>query len=102
MIKAGSLFYAIVISLIIAIVSSSLILFSYLSHIQFETFEMNERLQLNADSGLNLLLSEQSIIGLNEKKALDLYGQGIDSVELSRKSWGAYEIAISKSIFKNT
>lgn len=102
MIKAGSLFYAIVISLIIAIVSSSLILFSYLSHIQFETFEINERLQLNADSGLNLLLSHQSIVGLNEKKILDLYGQGIDSVELIRKSWGAYEIAISKAIFKNT
>lgn len=102
MIKAGSLFYAIVISLIIAIVSSSLILFSYLSHIQFETFEINERLQLNADSGLNLLLSKQSIVGINEKKIVDLYGQGNDSVELIRKSWGAYEIAISKAVFKNT
>lgn len=102
MIKAGSLFYAIVISLIIAIVSSSLILFAYLSHIEFETFEIHERLQLNADSGLNLLLSEQSLVGLNEKKVIDLYGQGMDSVELIRKPWGAYEVVISKAIFKNT
>lgn len=102
MIKAGSLFYAIVISLIIAILSSSLILFAYLTHIQFETFEINQRLQLNAGSGLNLLLSQQSLVGLNEKKSIDLYGQGIDSVELTRKPWGAYEVVISKAIFKNT
>jgi hypothetical protein len=102
MIKAGSLFYAIVISLIIAIVSSSLILFAYLTHIQFETFETNQRLERNADSGLNLLLSKQTWIALNEKKTIDLYEQGIDSVELTRKAWGAYEIAISKAVFKNT
>ncbi len=102
MIKAGSLFYAIVISLIIAIVSSSLILFSYLTHIQFETFEINQKLQLNADSGLNLLLSKQSLVSLNETKTIDLYEQEVDSVELTRKCWGAYEIAISKAIFKNT
>ncbi len=102
MIKASSLFYAIVLSLIIAIVSSSLILFAYLTHIQFETFEINQRLHLNADSGLNLLLSQQSIIELNEKKSIDLYDEGMDSVELTRKLWGAYELAISKAVFRNT
>lgn len=101
MIRAGSLFYAIVISLIIAIVSSSLILFAYLSYIQFETFEISQRLQLNADSGLNLLLSKQSLVGLNQKKTIDLYDQDIDRVELTRRSWGAYEIAVSNAIFKN-
>jgi len=101
MIRASSLFYSIVISLIIAIISSSLILFSYLSHIQFENFEINQRLNLNADSGINLLLSKQSVIQLNETILLDLYNEGIDSVELSRKSWGANEIIISKAIFKN-
>lgn len=101
MIKAGSLFYAIVISLIIAIVSSSLILFAYLTRIQFENFEIHQQLNLNADSGLNLLLSKQSLIELNQQKTIDLFKKGNDNVELSRKSWGAYEILISKAVFKN-
>ncbi|MBA3971410.1 MAG: hypothetical protein H0X46_04585 [Bacteroidetes bacterium] len=102
MIKAGSLFYAIVISLIIAIVSSSLILFAYLTHIQFESFEINQRLQLNSDSGINLLLSRQSLVGINEAKTIDLFREGTDSVNLTRKSWGAYEVVISEAIFKNS
>ncbi len=100
MIKASSLFYAIVISLIIAIVSSSLILFAYLSRIEFDNFEMNQRINLNADSGLNLLLSQQSLLEVNQQKTIDLYNRGEDSVFLSRRSWGAYEIVISKAVFK--
>lgn len=102
MIKAGSLFYAIVISLIIAIVSSSLILFAYLTRIQFENFEINQQLNLNADSGLNLLLSKQSLVELDQQQTIDLFNIGTDNVELTRKTWGAYEILISKAVFKNT
>jgi hypothetical protein len=101
MIKASSLFYAIVISIIIAIVSSSLILFAYLSRIEFENFEILQRLNLNATSGLNLLMSKQSLIELNQHKIIDLYGNKGDSVALSRKSWGAFEIIVSDGLFKN-
>ncbi len=101
MIKAGSLFYAIVISLIIAITSSALILSAYLTRIQFENFEISRQLNLDADSGLNLLLSKQSLIGLNQQKTIDLFSKAIDSVILSRKLWGANEIIISKAVFKN-
>lgn len=101
MIKASSLFYAIVISIIIAIVSSSLILFAYLSRIEFENFEITQRLSVNATSGLNLLMSKQSLIELNQDKIIDLYGNKEDSVALSRKSWGAFEIIVSTGLFKN-
>ena len=101
MIKASSLFYAIVISLLIAIVSSSLILFAYLSTIQFDNFEMSQRLKLNVDSGISLLLSKQSIVEPNQQKTVDLYGTKEDEVFLSRKTWGAYELIISKAVFKN-
>lgn len=102
MIKAGALFYAIVISLIIAITSSALILSAYLSRIQYENFEVKRQLNLNADSGLKLLLSKQSLVELNQQKTIDLFNKGIDSVILIRKLWGAYEIVISKAIFKNS
>lgn len=101
MIKAGSLFYALIISLLISIISSSLILFAYLTTIEFDNFEISKRLKLNVDSGLNLLLSNQSIIPPNDERTIDLYSQGIDSVFLKRKYWGAYEIIISSATFKN-
>lgn len=99
--KASSLFYAIVISVIIAIVSSSFILFAYISHIDFETFQMNKRIHLNARSGLNLLLSEQSLVEPGQTVNIDLYGTGDDSVTLSRKRWGIYEVHSSQARFKN-
>lgn len=101
MIKAGALFYAIVISLIIAITSSALILSAYLTRLQFDNVEINNRLSLNAGSGLNLLLSKQSLVELGQQKIVDLFNKGTDSVFLSRKFWGAYEIVVSKAIFKN-
>jgi hypothetical protein len=101
MIKAGSLFYAIVISLLVAVVSSSLILFAYFSAIQFDNYEMSQRLKQNVDSGINLLLSNQSIVELNQEKTIDLFNNGEDSVYLSRKIWGAYEVIIAKAYFRN-
>lgn len=101
MIKAGSLFYAIIISLIIATTSSSFILSAYLRKIQADNFDINRLLHLNADSGFNLLLSKQSIVNINQDQCIDLFGKGTDSVHLSRKQWGAYEIAISKAVSRN-
>lgn len=98
--KASSLFYAIVISVVIAIISGSLILFAYLSRIEFDTFQIKERLNLNAESGLNVLLSKQSIIELNKPTSIDLFSTTEDSVLLSRKMWGAFEVVISKAFFR--
>jgi hypothetical protein len=98
MIKAGSLFYAIVISIIIAITSSAIILSEYITKIEAENLYLTNRLQLNAESGYNLLLSKQAIISDNQSKIIDLYNNGTDSVLLCLKKWGAYEIAISKAI----
>src|SRR5687768_14507066 len=101
MLKASSLFYTIVLSIIIAIVSSCLILFSYLNKLQFETYLELKKIQLNADSGINLLLSNQQVIPLDQRTSLDLYGKQSDFVSLQRKSWGAFEIITSSTNFKN-
>lgn len=102
MIKGSSLFYALVVSLLIAIISSSFILFAYLTKIEFDNLSIQERVNLNADSGLNLLLAKQTIIGLGETKTLDLYNNDIDSFTLSLEWWGAYQLAIVKASFGNT
>jgi len=101
MIKASALFYSIIISLLIAIISSSLILFSYLTTIQYDSIEISQRLRMNVDSGINLLLSKQSIVGINEELKIKLFDELEDSISVSRKQWGAYEVVISKANFKS-
>jgi hypothetical protein len=101
MIKAASLFYVIVISLLIAIVSSSIILYAYLSRTEFEDFKIDQRLHLNVSSGLQLLMSSQSVIDENTSKTFHLFDNKTnDSLMLSRKWWGAYEILISRAFLK--
>jgi hypothetical protein len=97
MLKAGALFYSVVISLVIAFISGSIILVSTLSFSAFRISQLRLNLERNATSGLNLLLSEQELVGEEEDLTIDLYGLGTDSVQLSRKFWGAFEIAVSKA-----
>jgi hypothetical protein len=98
MLKAGTLFYSIVISLVIALLSGSMILLSQLSAAGFQQSLSCQQLELNAASGLNLLLSSQTVVGEEEERTVDLYHNGTDSVVLSRKFWGAFEIAASTAI----
>ncbi|MCW3071754.1 MAG: hypothetical protein JWO44_1644 [Bacteroidetes bacterium] len=98
MLKAGTLFYSIVISLVIALLSGSMILLSQLSAEGFQRSLSRQELELNAASGLSLLLSSQTLVAEEEEQTIDLYKNGTDSVLLSRKFWGAFEIAVSKAI----
>ncbi len=100
-VKATALFYAIAVSLIIAILSSLLIFYSYINTLHFERNLVIQKLQLNAVSGLNILLTNQTLVSLGEKKTIDLFNEGSDSVELERKIWGGFEICTSKAFFKN-
>lgn len=106
MLKADSLFYAMVISILFALLSSSIILYSYVTRFQFDYYLQIQRIQLNAGSGINFLLSDQDILKLNDKKRIPLFDENdstnlqSDIVSLERKSWGAFEIGISKAIWK--
>jgi hypothetical protein len=97
MLKAGALFYSVIISLVIAVLTGSVIMLSGLTTAAFNQSLLSQELELNANSGLNLLLSDQTIIGSEDQRIIDLFGKGNDSVMLERKFWGAYEIAIVKA-----
>jgi len=97
MLKASSLFYATAIALVIALISSSLILFAYFNKLRLTDYNVSERTLINSTSGLSLLLSKQNIIQLNQQKFIDLYNEGNDTVLLKRKSWGSFEVIVSKA-----
>ena len=73
MIKAGALFYAIAISLVIGIICSSYILFAHFNRLNNLIIEQNQKLIINANSGLNLLLYNSSNFPIGKRHAIDLF-----------------------------
>ncbi len=91
MIKARALFYALVVSFLIALISGLLISLSHLQRLQQIDQNQHARLNRNVKSGLNLLLgSAQAEIPLH---FMDLYGDGQDTVALMKKDWGMFSVA---------
>ncbi len=98
MLKAGALYFAIVIAFFIAIVSASLIMLaahyrnSYLKEIRYN------RLLNNLNSGIEYTLANKD--AMEGKQTLDLFGDELDSLELDKKDWGIFDLAILKSFVK--
>lgn len=102
MLKAGALFYAIAVAVLVALLSGSLILFAYFSRMETSTYLLQEQLQRNAVSGTRYLLSSQQEIKAGDQVWLNLFDSGNDSVLLEKKAWGAYEIILSKARWNNS
>ena len=94
MYRGGAILYSIGICLLISLLSGSILFLSFLY--SSEIFQLNsiKNVILNSKSGLNLLLvsnySEYKV-----KSKIDLFGKGVDSVELQLRTWGIYRIASS-------
>lgn len=84
-------------AMLVTLVSAFFTLRSGLDNQVFLYYDMQDRLMNNARSGLQLLLSSANHVPLNSTKTIDLFEQGRDSVQLERKTWGAFEIIISKA-----
>lgn len=97
MLRGGSLFYALAITVIMGLVSSSLLLAAYYTRLHLQRDEIREEVIRNSSSGLELIMDEQFITGYNASADIDLFGNGTDSVLLETKPWGAFEIAIASA-----
>src|SRR5882757_8672986 len=98
MLKAGSLFYALSITVIMALLSTSLLLAAHYTRLRIQRDELREETGRNALSGLELLMSDQSPLAYDgAAHETDLFGNRRDSVRLQKKSWGAFDILISEA-----
>lgn len=102
MLRGGSLFYALAITVIMGLVSSSLLLAAYYNRLHLQRDEIREEVIRNSASGLELIMDEEFITNYNSSSDLDLFGNGTDSVLLETKPWGAFEIAIATAHNKST
>ncbi|CAN5882452.1 hypothetical protein BH11BAC7_BH11BAC7_16640 [soil metagenome] len=97
MLRGGSLFYALAITIIMGLVSGSLLLSAFYTRLHLQRDQIREEVIRNSKSGLQLLLSGQAGFVYDDPKETDLFGDGSDSVRLEIKSWGAFEIAVSRA-----
>jgi hypothetical protein len=97
MVKANALFMVIAVALIIGIISTGLILlsFNYRQYISYNL--LRQKLDVNAISGVNLLLAENNFLIPGAATTMDLYAEGADSVYVKKLRWGIFDIGISKA-----
>jgi hypothetical protein len=93
--KANALFVVVVIALILAVLSTSLILVAYTYRQYIQENNLKLSLETNSVSGANLLLAKGNSLAYNEPFTTDLFENGLDSVTLKRVRWGVYDIGIS-------
>lgn len=95
MIKAGALYFAIVVAFFIAIVSASLLMLAsnyrntYLKEIRFN------RLMNNVNAGVNIALTGEHKI--DTVITIDLYADQADSITIKKKRWGIFDMALIKA-----
>lgn len=100
MLKAAALYYAIIVALIIAMMSGSLILLAHYHRFESTQFYVQRKLVDNSRSGINLLLAEKDITAWREPKWIDLFGEQTDSVSLKGDFWGLFKMVSATSKFK--
>lgn len=96
MLKAGALYFSIVVAFIIAMICASLIMLaahyrgSYLKEMRMA------RLSRNMDSGIAYVLAENENAS-DSVEGLDLFGDQTDSVLIAKKKWGIFTLVTVKS-----
>jgi cytoskeletal protein CcmA (bactofilin family) len=99
MLKASALYIVIIVSLVIAVLCSSLITAAYFFRLQYQHLFRSEQLQNNLASGVNLLLASDDST-YEREKTLALFGTEQDSVSLQKVHWGIFEVGIVKAFIQ--
>jgi hypothetical protein len=94
--KASSLYIVIIVSVVIAILTASLISVAYFYRNEYQKALRYSRLAANLESGTDIMLAGKGA-NYDADKMVDLFNEGKDSLILRREAWGIYDQAIVKS-----
>jgi len=100
MIKAGTLYMVIIISLLIGMISMTLLTIAFFYKQQEQKKTRLDRLASNMESATAIILGE-GFINHDQDMAMDLYGNGQDSVLLNKSTWGVFEMNTIKAFERN-
>ncbi|PTS96558.1 hypothetical protein DBR11_19050 [Pedobacter sp. HMWF019] len=96
MVKAAALYIVIIVSILVAMISVSLLTVAFYYRLGQQKKLRFERLHYNITSGMNLLLSK-NYIASDTLNRLDVYGEGKDSLELGKTKWGVFDLNTVKA-----
>lgn len=96
MVKASTLYIVVIISLLIAVISASLLTIAFFYRLEVQKKTRLDRLLLNEYSGTEILLSE-GFKDDDKEQVMDLFGDQKDSVVLRKEFWGVYELGMVKA-----
>lgn len=100
--KASSIYYALFLSIVIALILGGMVLFSGVTRQFTSSLEVEEILMDNAVSGMEYAQANFAELPESQAVFVRLFGEGIDSVQLKRKPWGAFTILESKALHGRT
>ncbi|HSZ72323.1 MAG TPA: hypothetical protein VK750_06570 [Cytophagaceae bacterium] len=92
MIRASALFIVIVISFLLASITSGIVYYTFYYKVQLANHAVYHRLVHNLNSGIAYTLSLAETSSAYQKQ-IDLYNEGSDSVKIDAKLWGIFNIA---------
>lgn len=97
-IQASAMYYALFLSIVIALVLGSMVLFSGMNRQFASMLEIEEILQDNANSGIEYAQANYAELENNNPVFVRLFQEGIDSVQLKKKKWGAFTVLESTAV----
>lgn len=98
--KAGILSYVLAIGMLVSTGLAMLILYFYYSRLEYVGYEQRIRLLENLDVGVKIGLWDHKNMEYHQPSILDLYGRGIDSLEIEKKRWGLFDLFQVRSFQK--
>jgi hypothetical protein len=99
MLKASALYMVIVMALVMAVICSSLIVAAYFYKSQYQRSFRLQQLHNNLASAENILLESKADLSTPAK--ISLFNQNNDTVILSRKPWGIFEVGVAHTFVQN-
>jgi hypothetical protein len=96
MVKAAALYIVVIVSLLIAVISASLLTIAFFYRLEVQKKIRMDKLMTNLESGTAILLSE-GFKKYDEELVLDLYGDQKDSLVLSKTRWGVFDLQLLKA-----
>lgn len=96
MIKASALYIVVIVSLLIAIISASVLTIAFYYRQEVQKKVRQDKLLANLRSGSEILLSN-GFETYDKELNLDLFAEQKDSVILKKEYWGVFELGIVKA-----
>ena len=87
---ANALLLVVALAMVSGILSSSVVFLGYYHRLAVSQAQLSKRLELNVRSGVEWLLAANDSLEVT-RETWDLFGDGTDSVSVSKAQWGIFE-----------